>query len=119
MEAPAIEIKETAPIVRRTATAIEKPPRPWLQDLWLWILLVGPLLAPIFAATGWQLLRPFTDGIYLLGQAVCPKVSEHMMLWGQPMAVCASCWAAVWGLWAVRLVHGRAGEGFGPFMRLG
>jgi len=26
--------------------------RPWLQDAWLWVLLVGPLVAPLFVALG-------------------------------------------------------------------
>jgi hypothetical protein len=92
---------------------------PWLQDTWLWILLVGPLVAPLFVALGLPALRPFADGIYLIGEAVCPKPDVHLMFLGQPVAVCSSCWAAVFGLWAVRMLHGRAGEGFGPFSRLG
>lgn len=96
-----------------------KPPRPWLQDLWLWILLVGPLVAPLFVALRIPLLRPFADGIYLIGEAVCPKVDFHLMFLGGQVAVCSSCWAAVFGLWAVRLLFGRAGEGLGPFSRLG
>jgi hypothetical protein len=95
------------------------PERPWLQDLWLWVLLVGPLTAPLFAWTGWPILRPFADGIYLLGAIVCPKLSEHFVLLGYPTSVCASCWAAVFGLWTVRLLYGRAGEGMGIFSRLG
>jgi len=94
-------------------------PRPWLQDFWLWILLIGPLVAPLFVALGIPVLRPFADAIYLLGQTVCPKPDVHLMVFGEPMAVCASCWVAVWGLWTVRLLYGRAGEGFGPFTRLG
>lgn len=92
-------------------------PRPWLQDTWLWILLVGPLVAPVFMATGLSILRPFADGIYLIGDLVCPKVDFHFMFVGYPVAVCASCWAAVFGLWTVRLLYGRAGEGFGIFSR--
>ncbi|HKP53397.1 MAG TPA: hypothetical protein VJ183_12210 [Chloroflexia bacterium] len=96
-----------------------RPPRPWFQDLWLWILLVGPLVAPLFVALGSPILKPFADGIYLIGEAVCPKVGVHMMFLGEPVAVCFSCWASVWGLWVVRLLYGRAGEGFGPFAKLG
>ena len=93
--------------------------RPWLQDLWLWILLVGPLTAPLFMWIGWPVLKPFAEGIYLLGAIVCPKLSEHFIVFGYPMSVCASCWAAVFGLWTVRLLYGRAGEGMGAFSRLG
>lgn len=93
--------------------------RPWLQDFWLWILLVGPLVAPFFVALGLPVLKPFADAIYLLGETVCPKVDVHMMFLGEPVAVCFSCWAAVFGLWTVRLLYGRAGEGFGPFRASG
>lgn len=93
--------------------------RPWLQDFWLWILLVGPLVAPLFMWTNLPILQPFADAIYLLGRTVCPKVSIHFMVLGFPMAVCSSCWSAVFGLWTVRLLHGRAGEGLGPLARLG
>lgn len=89
-----------------------------MQDLWLWILLVGPLLAPIFMTTGQPILRFIADGIYLLGETVCPKVNFHVMVFDYPLAVCSSCWAAVFGLWTVRLLYGRAGEGSGPFARL-
>ena len=95
-----------------------RPPRPWLQDFWLWILLVGPLVAPLFVVLGSPLLRPFADGIYLLGETVCPKVDVHMMFLGEPMAVCSSCWFSVFGLWTIRLLYGRAGEGFAAFSTL-
>ncbi len=90
-----------------------------MQDLWLGILLLGPVLAPIFMLTGQPPLQLIAHGIYMLGHAVCPKVDFHFMFLGYPIAVCSSCWAAVFGLWSVRLLYGRAGEGFGPFSRLG
>lgn len=98
--------------------AARHAPRPWMQDLWLWILLLGPVVAPVFALTGQPLLQLIADGIYMLGDAVCPKVDFHFMFLGQPLAVCSSCWAAVFGLWTVRLLYGRAGEGVEPFSRL-
>jgi hypothetical protein len=93
--------------------------RPWLQDLWLWILLVGPLTAPLFRWTGIPILQPIADVIYLIGATVCPKMPMHFMFLGYPLIVCSSCWSAVFGLWTVRLLYGRAGEGMGPFSRLG
>lgn len=104
---------------RQAEIAGAQPPRPWLQDAWLWILLVGPLVAPLFVVLKLPILKPFADGIYLLGEVVCPKVDVHMMFLGEPVAVCYSCWASVFGLWTVRLLYGRAGEGFGPFAGLG
>ncbi|HEX8230017.1 MAG TPA: hypothetical protein VF826_11990 [Chloroflexia bacterium] len=99
--------------------AARHAPRPWMQDLWLWILLLGPVVAPVFMLTGQPLFQFIAEGIYMLGHAVCPKVDFHFMFLGQPLAVCSSCWAAVFGLWTVRLLYGRAGEGFGPFANLG
>lgn len=105
--------------VDRRDMATYQAPRPWMQDFWLWILLVGPLVAPLFMATGIPVLRPFADGIYLLGSTVCPKLGFHFMFMNYSVAVCSSCWSAVFGLWTVRLLYGRAGEGYGPFSRLG
>jgi len=110
-------ILRDSPVAEPASSTIVAP-RPWLQDLWLWILLVGPLVAPLFMATGLPILKPFADGIYLIGEVVCPKVGVHMMFLGHHTAVCYSCWAAVWGLWVVRLLYGRAGEGFGPLRPL-
>ncbi len=104
--------------ITRTQAIRLVPSRPWMQDFWLWILLVGPLVAPLFVVLNLPVLRPFADGIYLLGATVCPQVDMHLIFLGQPMAVCASCWFAVFGLWTVRLLYGRAGEGFGAFSRL-
>lgn len=115
----ATTISNTANSAPRQITGARAlPVRPWLQDAWLWLLLVGPLTAPLFAWTGWPVLKPFSDGIYLLGAIVCPKLSEHFVLLDNPMSVCASCWSAVFGLWTVRLLYGRAGEGMGIFSRL-
>jgi hypothetical protein len=112
------QVRSAGTPVGEIATSRQAPPRPWLQDSWLWILLVGPLVAPLFLATGLPILTPFADAIYLLGETVCPKVGVHMMFLGEPVAVCFSCWASVWGLWTVRLLFGRSGEGFGPLMKL-
>ena len=92
--------------------------RPWLQDIALWILLVGPLTAPLFRWTGIGILQPFADAIYFLGWLVCPKMEVHLMFLGYPLSVCSSCWFAVFGLWTVRMLYGRAGEGMGVFSRL-
>jgi hypothetical protein len=99
-------------------TTRQAPTKPWLQDFWLWILLIGPLTAPLFTWTNWPILKPFADAIYLLGAVVCPKLPEHLLLLDYPMSVCVSCWSAVFGLWTIRLLYGRAGEGMGGFSAL-
>lgn len=113
----AVQPKTGLRVDRRDRVA-SKVARPWMQDFWLWILLVGPLVAPLFMAIGWSVLQPFAGAIYLLGDTVCPKVDFHFMFLNYPVAVCSSCWSAVFGLWTVRLLYGRAGEGFGPFAGL-
>ena len=40
------------------------------------------------------------------------------MFLGYPMAVCSSCWFAVFGLWTIRALYGREGEGMGVFSGL-
>jgi uncharacterized membrane protein len=92
--------------------------RPWLQDISLWILLVGPLTAPLFRWTGIGILQPFADAIYMMGELICPKLDVHFMFLGYPLSVCSSCWLAVFGLWTVRMLYGREGEGMGVFSRL-
>ena len=108
-----------APAIAYSGREIPYVRRPWLQDIALWILLVGPLTAPLFRWTGIGILQPFADAIYFLGELVCPKLDVHLMFLGYPLSVCSSCWFAVFGLWTIRLLHGREGEGMGVFSRLG
>lgn len=82
----------------------------WLiADIVLAVIIAGPVLAPLFAASG---LPPLTlvahRLIYPLGLLICP---EDFMLpgWhGDVLAVCSRCYAAIIGLSAVRVaVSGR------------
>jgi hypothetical protein len=107
-----------ATLTARPAGQVHTLRRPWLQDIALWILLVGPLTAPLFRWTGIGILQPFADAIYFIGRTVCPKFEVHLMFLGYPMAVCSSCWFAVFGLWTIRMLYGREGEGMGVFARL-
>lgn len=113
---------QNSPTIARQASSTPWPrgevhyiKRPWLQDIALWILLVGPLTAPLFRWTGIGILQPFADAIYFIGRVVCPKYEVHLMFLGYPMAVCSSCWFAVFGLWTIRAMYGREGEGMGVF----
>jgi uncharacterized membrane protein len=82
-----------------------------LADLILTILLVGPLVGPIFHAWGWPVLEWINWPIYLLGENVCPQPIFRLAFLGAPMVVCSRCWAAVGGLWVIRLAYGRWGRG--------
>ena len=62
----------------QTATR-QAPTKPWLQDFWLWILLIGPLTAPLFAWTNWPILNrsptPSTFSV-LLSAPSFPNISS-------------------------------------------
>ena len=77
----------------------------WPLIVVLAILFLGPLVAPLFQATGvpWvadsgALARD------VLSRYVCPTPAKSYMLLGFPMAVCARCWGATIGLWAAWLL---------------
>lgn len=85
----------------------------WAFDTILWVLFLGPLVAPLFRATGLPLLADAGAlARDLLATYVCPTPERSYLLVGLPMAVCARCWGATIGLWAARLAvarHGGAG----------
>ncbi len=80
----------------------------WLFDTFLWVLLLGPIISPLFRATGLPLVSD--AGVLardLLSIYVCPTPERSYLLFGLPMAVCARCWGATLGLWGARLLVGR------------
>ena len=88
------------------ATASLRHPRVWRAlDILLALIIVGPILAPLFDATGlWLFQRIAHWIIYPLGQWICPQDHHTVMVggWGL-MAVCTRCYAAIGGLFMVRL----------------
>jgi hypothetical protein len=77
----------------------------WIFDTLLWVLFLGPLISPLFRATGLPLVSD--AGLLardLLALYVCPTPERSYLLFGLPMAVCARCWGATIGLWAARLL---------------
>lgn len=76
-----------------------------------WLLVVlffGPLVAPLFQATGLPLVAD--SGILahdLLARYICPTPAKSYALLGFPMAVCARCWGATIGLWAAWVLFRR------------
>ena len=84
-----------------------------LADSILAILLIGPLVGPIFHAWGWPVLEWLNWPIYLLGETVCPQPIFRLEVLGAPLVVCSRCWAAVGGLWLIRLAYSRWGRGPG------
>lgn len=98
-----------------TTVTLNRPaaPRPWPTwplDAILWVLFLGPIIAPLFRATGLPLL--VDAGLLareLLATSICPTPARSLTLLGLPMAVCARCWGATIGLWAARLLVARQG----------
>lgn len=83
----------------------------WAFDAALWVLFLGPLISPLFRATGLPLVAD--AGLLardLLATYVCPTPERSYMLLGLPMAVCARCWGATIGLWVARLLVARQGD---------
>jgi len=75
----------------------------WAFDAILWTLILGPLISPLFRATGLPLLE--ASGVLarnLLATYICPTPERSYLLLGLPMAVCARCWGATLGLLAAR-----------------
>ncbi len=76
----------------------------WLLDVVLTILFVGPILSPLFRASG----QPVVDATGAFAHSmllyICPTPAQSYTLLGFPMAVCARCWGATIGLWAARLL---------------
>ncbi len=70
--------------------------------IWLLVILFfGPVVAPLFQATGLPLLAGSGALAHdLLATYICPTPAKSYMLLGFPMAVCARCWGATIGLWA-------------------
>jgi hypothetical protein len=69
--------------------------------IWLLALLfLGPVIAPLFLATGLPVLAGSGALAHdLLATYVCPTPAKSYMLLGFPMAVCTRCWGATFGLW--------------------
>jgi hypothetical protein len=83
------------------------------------VLFLGPLIAPLFQATGLPLLADSGAQAHdLLGRYICPTPAKTYMLLGFPMAVCARCWGATIGLWLAWCLCRSQGAGFvAPFER--
>lgn len=83
----------------------------WAFDAALWVLFLGPIISPLFRATGLPLVAD--AGLLardLLATYICPTPERSYALLGLPMAVCARCWGATIGLWAARLLVARRDE---------
>ena len=94
----------------RTIQALKRasaPPLAW--PAWplltiLSVLFLGPLIAPLFQATGLPLVAD--SGALardLLSRYICPTPAKSYIVAGFPMAVCARCWGATIGLWGAWL----------------
>ena len=79
--------------------------RSGLLIAFLSVLFLGPLIAPLFQATGTPFLTDSGALAHdLLSYYVCPTPAKSYALFGFPMAVCARCWGATIGLWGAWFV---------------
>jgi hypothetical protein len=80
----------------------------WPFELILWTLFLGPLVSPLFRATGLPLVAD--SGLLareLLATYICPTPERSPLLLGLPMGVCLRCWGATIGLLAARWLVAR------------
>ncbi len=64
------------------------------------LLFLGPLIAPLFQATGLPFVAASGALAHdMLARYLCPTPAKSYELLGFPMAVCARCWGATIGLW--------------------
>lgn len=102
-----------APVVPRTAW-----PTWWLKTFFA-ILFFGPIVAPLFQATGLPFIADSGDlARSVLSAYVCPTPEKSYILAGQMMAVCARCWGATIGLWVGLFAFVRLGHGWQGVLRL-
>lgn len=98
-------------LAHKLERAVPAAPWPsWPYLVFLAVLFLGPLAAPLFQATRVPLL--VGSGALardLLSLYVCPTPAKSYVLLGFPMAVCARCWGATIGLWAAWLFARRPG----------
>jgi hypothetical protein len=91
----------------------------WALDVILWTLFLGPLISPLFKASGLPLIADAGQlARDVLATYVCPTPERSPLLLGLPMAVCARCWGATIGLWAARLLVGGAQANASPLAAL-
>ncbi len=96
------------------------PSRIWsprIYDVFLAVLFLGPIISPLFRATGLPLVSD--AGVLardVLATYICPTPDRSYLLAGLPMAVCARCWGATIGLWMARLLPTGPGSAFRPLI---
>lgn len=80
-------------------------PRLWRAlDVLLVLIILGPVLAPLFEATDiWLFERIARWIIYPMGLWICPQDQHALHIGKHLMAVCTRCYAAIGGLAVVRL----------------
>lgn len=104
------------------ATTLSGPPLPrstrrlWRAlDLLLALMIIGPIVAPLFHASGlWLFDRIAHWIIYPIGQFICPQDQHALPIAGHVMAVCSRCYAAIGGLVVVRMALTGDPAGSGP-----
>lgn len=103
-----IETKHNQAFANRAAAASQSVWPRWPLLLALSVLFLGPVIAPLFQATGiWLVADSGALARDLLSQYVCPTPLKSYALLGFPMAVCARCWGATIGLWAAWFMFAR------------
>ena len=73
-----------------------KLPRIWYAlDFILVLMIIGPVIAPLFHASGLWLFESIAHWIiYPLGAWICPQDQHAIPIMGHMMTVCTCCYAS-------------------------
>jgi len=71
----------------------------------LFMMMLGPLIAPYFSRIDGLAFKPTADFVYWIGRVICPQLEHTFLYGGLPFAVCFRCTAALIGLVVSRWFH--------------
>lgn len=71
----------------------------------LFLMLIGPLIAPYFAQIANPLFQAVSQIIFAIGDFICPQPEQTFVYGGMPFMVCYRCGAGLLGLISARWLH--------------
>jgi hypothetical protein len=97
--------RQPQPLITNPIRITDGTRRIWYAlDILLVLIMIGPVLAPLFHNTNiWLFDRIAHWIIYPLGQFICPQDQHAVPIMGTVMAVCTRCYAGIGGLFVVRM----------------
>ncbi|MEP7288661.1 MAG: DUF2085 domain-containing protein [Chloroflexota bacterium] len=76
-----------------------------LVEFALFMMMIGPLIAPFFARVNDPMFQAVSRFIFWIGEVICPQPQYAFEYGGRPYAVCYRCLMALVGLIIARWLH--------------